>query len=53
MSKYLDDAKAQREDIAAWFRSLPGVIVSGLLLTGLVVWFVVTLVIDTIAQATG
>lgn len=41
----------QRDDIVAWFRSMPGLIVSSIILGGFAVWLVVSFGIDLISQA--
>lgn len=51
MNKFRDDSNAQRDDIVSWFRSLPGLIFSGIVIVGVGVWFVASIVIDLIAQA--
>jgi len=53
MSKLREDSKAQRDDIVAWFRSMPGLIFSAVVLGGFAVWFVASFVIDLVQQVGG
>lgn len=53
MSKLREDSKAQRDDIVSWFRSMPGLIFSAVVLGGFAVWFVASFVIDLVQQVGG
>lgn len=53
MSRLRDESKAQRDDIVSWFRSMPGLITSGIILGGFAVWVVVQFILDAISQAAG
>lgn len=50
MSKFRDDSNQQREDITAWFRSTPGLIISVTVLALFGGWLGVQFIIDLIAQ---
>lgn len=50
MNKFRDDSNSQCDDIVTWFRSLPGLIFSGIVLVGFGGWFVVNIILDLIAQ---
>jgi hypothetical protein len=43
-------ASEQRDDITAWFASMPGLIFSGIVLGGGALWFIGTIVVTLIKQ---
>jgi hypothetical protein len=44
------NASEQRDDITAWFRSVPGLIFSSVVLGGAAIWLVVQFVVDLVNQ---
>lgn len=53
MNKFRDDSNAQRDDIVAWFSSLPGLIVSAVVIGGFALWFLVSFGVDLFTQISG
>lgn len=50
MSKFRDDSNSQRDDIVAFFRSVPGLVFAAVVVGGFGVWLMVQFVLDLIAQ---
>lgn len=50
MNKFRNDSNQQRDDIVSWFRSMPGLIFSGIVMLGFVGVMVAQVVIGIISQ---
>ena len=53
MSRFRDDSNQQRDDIVAWFRTMPGLIFSAVVIVGFGGWLVTSFIIDLVTQSTA